>query len=135
MKYEIDIEGVPEGYEPTSAKVVDTATENCVAVIALRRKVRKYDWSKTLNDVLVIGENGHIYPNDGIRPRGLYAGWQPNINGKCPVDPDASVVRVKYADRRVGSEVLAGAVCWSYGFGAATVIAYQFIRLADGVEW
>src|SRR5690606_26029900 len=71
--------------------------------LIVRRKVRKYDWSKTLDDVLV-----HVGGFNGFHTRQLSKSipgipeiapiWQPNIHGKCPVDPDASIVQVEFAD-------------------------------------
>lgn len=143
MKYEIEIEGLPEGYEPTAAKVVNTATENCVAVIALRRKVRKYDWSKTLGDVLVTNSNftyakrSTLEIDDNIKPGSIVIAsvWQPNLDGKCPVDPDASIVRVKTSDGNELEDLAANIKTWHAQNFSVQIVAWQFVRLADGYEW
>lgn len=59
-RHEIEIDGLPEGWEPVKlvvrlpATAVDASYE-CVSSqeLVIRRKVRKYDWSKTLDDVLI----------------------------------------------------------------------------------
>lgn len=148
MKYEIEIEGLPEGWEPvavaipgedekiwTSKGIVSAVSAiHCEPALIVRRKVRKYDWSKTLDDVLVYDDDGHIYPHDCTRPRGFYTGWQPNIHGKCPVDPDASIVNVRFMDGDE-DEGKASTFAWGHSFHPGTIVSWQFIRLADGVEW
>ena len=128
MKYEIEIDGLPDGYEPAEKGFYNGGL--MIITISLRRKVRKYDWSKTLDEVLVISNNGHIYPNDGIRPRELYTGWQPNIHGNCPVDPGACIVRVKDTDGNLYEDI-AEAIDWA----AENAYCWQFVRLAEGYEW
>jgi hypothetical protein len=58
-EYTIKIEGLPEGYEPGKATYVEGLLDHCI-MVQLRRKVRKYDHSKTLDDVPVelVGRTG-----------------------------------------------------------------------------
>jgi hypothetical protein len=138
-RHEIDIEGLPEGWEPQLVKVLSGPLENesFGTILRCRRKVRKYDWSKTLPDVLVakspqhvvFGLLGHQPPDAGMVIAPI---WQPNIHGKCPVDGEACIVRVRLAD---GSE-FEGLAKQLWGFyNTRTIVAYQFIRLADGWEF
>lgn len=99
-------------------------------------EVQKYDWSKTLDDVLVSDSSTLYCAPVAVKKGELMPGvnwkiwiaavWQPNIHGKCPVDPEASIVRILG-----GSEHgdLAGMMDWK------SVKAWQFIRLAEGYEW
>lgn len=156
MKYDIEIDGLPDGWEPVNYAVpqrgdyyIDSMDGiiNGPAVtdwdvqrrIIVRRKVQKYDWSKTLSDVLVLRKfREGAWSLLGARGEqsGLALCWQPNIHGKCPVDPDRCVIRVRFAD---GSEAEgvpnSDAFEWSLLAGPSMIVAYQFIRLADNVEW
>lgn len=157
-RHEIEIEGLQEGWEPVAFRVPmkterwidsegDVVNPNLndyypkAPRLIVRRKVRKYDWSKTLTDVLIgFTEGSQIYQFIQIdAPYPLHMRiapvWQPNIHGKCPVDPEACIVRVKRANGRDSEDMLASSICWEFGFGAATIISWQFIRLADGYEW
>lgn len=155
MKYEIEINGkIPDEWEVDRIGLGRTGDSYLGPILSdgffqinqvdhhsgsgtrviVRRKVRKYDWSKTLDDVLVIADNGHIYPNDGIRPRGLYNGWQPNIHGKCPVDPEAVIVKVRFMDGDE-DEGKASTFTWAHSFHPGTIVGWQFIRLAEGYKW
>jgi hypothetical protein len=150
-RHEIDIEGLSSEWEPiavaipgegekiwTSKGIVSTVSAiHCEPALIVRRKVRKYDWSKTLNDVLIrLKTRPGLFLKEGFpEPEILQIGtsWQPNIHGKCPVDGEACWVRI----RTVGgatSERLAKDVLWDF-VNAYPVTAWQFIRLADGVEW
>lgn len=144
-RHEIDIEGLPEGWEALSVSVCPTVldydgpdTRYANANVKVRRKVRKYGWSKTLDDVLTtINGFPAYYPAAGnYEPSGIAPIWQPNIHGKCPVDGEACIVRVRLADG-TQDEVQANKISWSlkYGDVGDIVIAWQFIRLADGVEF
>lgn len=164
-KHEIEIEGIPEGWEVVAIRGPNLGEQflgpilsdgnfqinTCKGFIGsdphviVRRKVRKYDWSKTLLEVLVTTNNIFFIKRGdldfdapppptiaigaalGARgPAILATCWQPNIHGKCPVDPEASIVRIQG-----GSEHgdLAGMMDWQ------RVKAWQFVRLAEGVEW
>ncbi len=140
MKYEIEIDGLPEGWEICGNRLDGFVANNDgnsasgFLKLSLRRKVRKYDWSKTLDDVLVV-VNSHpgFYTKAGIRHSqidGIAPVWQPNIHGKCPVDPEASIVRVRAGGGRE-QEDSASAFIWDNGI----ITAWQFLRLADGYEW
>ncbi len=154
-RHEIDIEGLPEGWEPVrvgtpaegdsilspDGDIIPVCMEihqYCRLCLIVRRKVRKYDHSKTDDDVLVRWKG-----RAGCHPKVTLADeavgdippyWQPNIHGRCPVDGEACIVRVRYmsGDER---EVAAHILDWSLSFHEGTVTAYQFIRLADGYKW
>lgn len=153
MKYDIEVEGLPDGWELVSYAVpkkgdyyIDSMDDviNGPAVtdwdvqrrIIVRRKVRKYDWSKTIDDVLTLRigweEVGmrHLHKQDAHYKVKLAEAWQPNIHGKCPVDPDASVIRVKRND---GAEEVA--IAKKFNWASWTIIGWKFEYLADGVEW
>lgn len=143
--HEIEIEGLPEGYEPVKATYIGAAlgkTETHTLALEIRRKVRKYDWSKTLDDVLIgFTEGAQIYQFIQIdAPYPLHMRiatiWQPNIHGKCPVDGEACHVKLKFSD---GHEWhgKASEYEWSHPKDGTfpALIAWQFIRLADGYEW
>lgn len=149
-KYEIDIPWETNEWEPIAFKypeqVNDCWLDDHGAIVCwphnlpkgprliVRRKVRKYDWSKTLDDVLVITKDGTLLPMmcHTMQPRqyGLAQCWQPNIHGKCPVDGEACIVRVRQCDGE-DYEDLASNFNWDVDI----VYRWQFIRLADGVEW
>jgi hypothetical protein len=139
-RHEIDIEGLPDGWEPVKATYIGAAlgkTETHSLMLEMRRKVRKYRWEITLPDVLVakspqhvvFGLLGHQPPDAGMVIAPI---WQPNIHGKCPVDGEACIVRVKRAD---GSEYTALANNITWEFTSNPILGWQFIRLVDGVEW
>lgn len=137
MKYEIEIDGLPEGWAPVGFRFGSNRdTENYTGYIGFggalicKRVLKKYDWSKTLDDVLVLDGNGNVHPCGGADSKIIYGGWQHSIHRKCPVDPEASVVRVKRND---GSEevILASKINW----GCWTVIGWRFEYLAGGYEW
>ncbi len=168
MKHEIEIEGLHSEYKTmtlrmprdgdmcyTGPGVVSEFSSGCKIpshpVLIVRRKVRKYDWSKTLGDVLTISpliiqrEEEDV---DGIhlksewpiifadkRQRQVARVWQPNIHGKCPVDPEASIVRVRFMDDHE-AVVRARDLGWGSEspFGLR-IVAWQFIRLDYGYEW
>lgn len=157
MKYNIEVDGLPDGWEPVSYAVpkwgdyyIDSMDNIIIgpAVVDLdvqrriivRRKVRKYDWSKTLDDVLTLRigweEVGmrHLHKQDAHYKVKLAEAWQPNIHGKCPVDPEACIVRVRYMSGDV-SEVAAHIIDWSLSVDEGTVTAWKFVHLADKVEW
>lgn len=161
MKYEIEIKGLPEGWEPerfgipkekdtiitrdgTIIAVKDMIDPPCGPRLIVRRKVSKYDWSKTLDDVLVSDSStlygapiavkkGELMPGVDWKIR-IASVWQPNIHGCCPVDPDASIVRVRFMDGDE-RESLARNFIWKFSFHPGVIISYQFIRLSDNVEW
>lgn len=143
--HEIEIEGLGPEWEAVGVNagqhVLDhdgSDVKYVGAVLKIRRKVRKYDHSKTLDDVLVMrkGASG-CYPHSNILKdsiRCIVPAWQPNIHGKCPVDGEACWVRVRTAGG-TEKEAKASDIDWgSYGF-QKDVVAWQFIRLADGYEW
>jgi len=156
-RHEIDIEGLPKGWEPVRIGypkagedilepngAITQATTDWESIYGLcliiRRKVRKYDWSKTLPDVLVqmkdaTGYHPHAEARRCRRFMIVPVIWQPNIHGKCPVDGEASVVRVLYASSVESRETIASKIRWGLGYGTETVLAWHFIRLADGYEW
>ncbi len=151
MKHEIEIEGLPEGWEPVAFRpnkdeeffmgssgrpeALDTGTN--IPRLIVRRKTRKYDWSKTLEDVLVKDGNGRLMPFSACNhpTKWLSELWQPNIHGTCPVDPEASMVRLKHSSGEVTDEVIAKHVHWRLDGTYGAVLAWQFIRLSDGYEW
>lgn len=150
MKHEIEIEGLPEGWDPvavavpgegekiwTAKGIVSTVSAiHCEPALIVRRKVRKYDWSKTESQVLCVssGVPGFWLSCDQVGgTKRLAKVWQPNIHGVCPVDPVASIVRVRLADGQE-YEILAGNIGWGTRI-INPIVAYQFVRLADGVEW
>lgn len=134
-RHEIEIEGLPEGVDPVSFLVGNAEGKEFVyGRLQVRRKVRKYDWSKTLDDVLVITSEDGMYRYRDKREKslGLAGVWQPNIHGNCPVDGEASVVRVR---RAYGAEYEALAKNIEWRFLENPILGWQFIRLADGYEW
>lgn len=138
-RHEIEIEGLPEGYEPVKATYIGAAlgkTETHTLALEIRRKVRKYDHSKTLDDVLVITstEGMYRYRDKRDKTTGIAGVLQPNIHGRCPVDPEASIVRVMHLNGAT-FESLASDVNWAIGCEDDDVIAWQFLSLADGYEW
>lgn len=140
-RHEIDIEGLPEGYEPVKATYIGATlgkTETHSLMLEMRRKVRKYDHSKTDDDVLVRwkGRAG-CYPKVTLADEAvgeIPPYWQPNIHGKCPVDGDACIVRVRLANG-IEIEDVANKITWEIRIGYDDVVRWQFIRLADGYEW
>lgn len=139
-RHEIEIEGLPEGWE-ISDLVFDTTSayprgkeQVLTATVVIRRKVRKYDWSKTLDDVLttIDGCPGYFPAAGNYESSGIAEIWQTNIHGKCPVDGEASVVRVR---RAYGAEYEELAKNIEWRFLENPILGWQFIRLADGVEW
>lgn len=164
MKYEIEIEGVPEEWEPVGYRMVDvgehyldgsesgifvnTCTPEIMPLrpaVVVSKKTRKYDWSKVHGDVLV--ENKKInclqprswFPNKSEAIAGFYKVWQVNP-GVCPVDPEGTVVEVELV---CGTKMqgLANEFTWLKGvnrnesrFGYV-VAQWRFIRLDDGVEF
>lgn len=146
MKYEIEIEGLPEDIEPVAyafprkGDLIVKAGTDQVSIegpinynfierrLIVRRKTRKYDWNKTLDDVLVKNGNGKLMRlGDCAHPtKWLSDLWQPNIHGKCPVDKEASIVRILGGSEKGD---LASMMDWKL------VEAWQFIRLADSYEW
>lgn len=153
MKYEIEIEGVPGGWEPVkyahhtpADHFVNDAGEvvrmpNMLQgpkVLIVRRKVRKYDWTQVLPSVLVTVGGKALYRSvdvDTPYPKDMRLSdeWQPNIHGKCPVDPGACIVRIKCSYGHI-QEKLASEINWDTHL-RQFVVAWQFIRLVDGVEW
>lgn len=155
-KHTIEIEGLPEGYEPVAFRVPmkterwidsegDVVNPNLndyypkVPRLIVRRKVRKYDWGKTHSGTLVTRVDQDGYWTCGIsfalgKQACIADLWQPNIHGKCPVDGEACWVRVRYLSGDIG-EVAANILDWSLSADEGTVIAWQFLRLADGYEW
>jgi hypothetical protein len=146
-RHEIDIEGLPEGWTPVSLKsglpcengaILPDGTATVMCTLIVRRKVRKYDHKKTLPDVLVTS----LSPDDVfLLQKKCVASlcriadvWQPNIAGICPVDPEASIVRVRVADGTF-DEALAAKFIWTLDGEDDDITAWQFIRLADGWEW
>lgn len=151
MKHEIEIEGLPEGWEAAAFRV-PLADEWCIDKhgnlmqtmglldaprLIVRRKVRKYDWSKTLDDVLVEFENLPGYPQYQQSKLATFDRkrlpddiWQPNIHGTCPVHGEAAIVRVKDIDS-IEYEDIAEAIDWDL----KNAYCWQFVRLADGYEW
>lgn len=151
-RHEIDIEGLGKDLEPVkwgrvsigdsylSPKghlIKNSQSPPSDMRLIVRRKVRKYDWSKTLDDVLTTSRN----PGDVIFMPLKYSGhencriaeiWQPNIHGKCPVDGEACIVRVKRAN---GSEYTALANNITWEFTSNPILGWQFLRLADGWEF
>lgn len=151
-EFKIQIEGLPNGWEPvaiavpgegekiwTSKGIVSAVSAiHCEPALIVRSKIKKYDWSKTLDDVLVIAsaEGMYRYRDKRDKAKWIAGVWQPNIHGKCPVDPNSCIIRVRFAD---GSEAEgvpdSEAFEWSLLAGPSMVVAWQLIRLADGVEW
>lgn len=143
-RHEIEIEGLGPEWEAVGVNAGqhvldhDGADVKYVgAVLKIRRKVRKYDWSKTLDDVLILRPNTTgmtLYCGHG-RPTAIPDGiWQPNIHGKCPVDGEACIVRVRFADGTC-HEGIAAKFTWVLDGEFDDIIAWQFIRLADGWEF
>lgn len=137
-RHEIDIEGLPEGWESVKATYIGVAlgrNESASLILEMRRKVRKYGWSKTLDDVLCVSTEipGLWLAADLCHSR-LAKVWQPNIHGKCPVDGEACIVRVRLVN---GTELEGSAndFSWSIRGEKGDVTAWQFVRLAEGVEW
>jgi len=161
MKYEIEIDGkIPDGWEVDrigqgrtgdrylgpilsdgffQINQVDHHSGSGARVI-VRRKVRKYDWSKTLDDILTL-RIGHeeiglkpLHKQDAHYKIKLPEVWQPNVHGECPVDPEASIVRVRFMN---GDELECKAknLSWTNLYHPATIASWQFIRLSDGYEW
>lgn len=149
MKYEIEIEGLPEGWEPVAFRAPTDTDDGWIARtgeilekkrgyftneprLILRRTTKKYDWSKTLDDVLVRGTGMQFFQLCAAKHKqfDIPVIWQPNIHGKCPVDPEASIVLVMDLDGDTYEDI-AGAIDWS----VENAYCWQFVRLADGVEW
>lgn len=150
MKYEIEIPIVPEGWEPVAFRgavcgenyinfrgLVDECTRELEPagqqVLIVKRKTRKYDWSKTHKDVLIVDMNGDMhtqpkYPVQPYRNMQMAEVWQPNITDECPVDPDACIVEVVYVDGEFG-----------FGFASRfnwpSVKRWRFVKLVEGVVW
>jgi len=92
---------------------------------------RKYvDWGKVDDSVLILS-NGAIYQSGGMIKVNVFIwdGWQAHTLGdKCPVDPDAFKVGVRYA---AGGNVYTST---AKGVNWAAVTQYK-AYLADGYEY
>lgn len=100
-----------------------------------------YDWNKTGNQTLVESQAGGL-DEYGAMPRAelhaIHQGWQVHLGGVCPVDPEASIVEVILRDGRKVKD-LASDLNWDHNkpgeFRDLDIIAYHFVKLADGYDW
>lgn len=131
----IKIEGIKPHEIYTGTYIIELLRE---VGLEVQPELRKYDRSKTLDDVLttIKGHPGYFHAAGNYEPSGIADIWQPNIHGKCPVDPKASLVRVRLADGRE-REWVADVIDWRLLpiYGGDLVTAWQFVRLAEGYEW
>lgn len=149
-KYTIDIEGVPEGWEPvrydrsqTGDHYLNELGEHFVDNgphyhgIILRKKTRRYDWSKVDGDVLFVAKGGGIWRYDDIDRADIHSfedGWQVNP-GVCPVDPDGTIVEVEFAEGRSETRGAGDFNFAKEGRPTRSIITqWRFIRFAEGIE-
>lgn len=98
---------------------------------------KKYDWTKTGSEVAVYDDNGYVGLFKGL---GRFSSqlvpnfWQVHHGGECPVDLQAALVEVMYRDSLKEHQTGRG-LGWQHTGGPDDIIAWRFVRLADGYKW
>lgn len=99
---------------------------DCTKII-LTPKVKKYDWSKTSEKVLVVD-----FPTVLLRAHRTYlplsTEWIPYLGGECPFDEDAVIVEVMY---RCGTTIIRSAKDINRDI-MRDANAIRFVELVDG---
>lgn len=110
---------------------------NEVAFTQRKKPVKKVDWSKFADDVLLGWPGGPFFRSGGVEsPAPVYSGWQVHHGQDCPVDSQAFVVDVRLRDGSAHNGEDAECFEWRHDScdEDCHIIAYRVTGLAEGYE-